>query len=313
MEINKIYKPKKFSRFTIIPNSIFRHKGISSSATGLYCWLFSHEAKTEMTVQFICGHFKDGKDAINKRLKELIQTGFLVRKEVRNNGKFAGYNYYLNDKPKKSTAAGKTATVKTATVKTATVKPAPVNPPQSNTINTNVITNKEILKEEISTKSKAPLFNEIVLKAFPHFVELFPNKYKPTTDSQKMRWLDCLDKIQRIDKYDLRDVYNVAKDLRNDEFWQTNFLSILKFRNLDKNGIKYIDRFMINQKAKTKPSGYKKVKGLLEYFIYTSAADGSKELGAKTKAGQLFEFHIRQLMQTNEFNELKKHVLDGNK
>ena len=197
-------------------------------------------------------------------------------------------------------------------MKTATVKPGPVNPLQSNIINTNVITNKEILKEEIPTKSKAPLFNEIVLKALPYFVELFPNKYQPTSDSQKMRWLECLDKIQRIDKYDLRDVYNVAKDLRNDEFWQTNFLSILKFRNLDKNGIKYIDRFMINQKAKTKPSGYKKVKGLLEYFIYTSAADGSKELGAKTKAGELFEFHIKQLMQTNEFNELKKYVLDGN-
>tara|TARA_R110000772_G_scaffold65396_1_gene145947 strand:- start:2399 stop:3337 length:939 start_codon:yes stop_codon:yes gene_type:complete len=312
MEINKIYKPKKFTRFTIIPNAIFRHKGISSSATGLYCWLFSHESKTEMTVQFICGHFKDGKDAINSRLKELIQSGFLVRKDVRMKGKFAGYNYYLSDKPSKSTAAGKTATVKTATVKTAAVKPGPVNPLQSNTINTNVIANKEILKKEIYTKSKPPLFNEIVLKAFPHFVSLFPDQYKPTSDVQKMRWLECLDKIERIDKYDLRDVYNVAKDLRNDEFWQTNFLSILKFRNLDKNGIKYIDRFMINQKAKSKPLGYHKVKGILEYFIYTSAADGTKELGAKTKAGELFEFHIKQLMQTNEFNQLKKYVLDGN-
>jgi hypothetical protein len=310
MEINKIYKPKKFDFFTVVPNNIFRHKDISASATGLYCWLFSHEAKTEMTVQFICGHFKDGKDAINKRIKELIDEGFLVRKEMRNGGKFAGYNYYLNDKPNKATKNHRNR--KNRDGKTATVKPGPVNPQQSNTINTNVITNKRNTNVRSATKSKTPLYNEITLKAFPHFVELFPIQYKPTSDSQKMRWLECLDKIQRIDKYDLRDVYNVAKDLRNDEFWQTNFLSILKFRNLDKNGIKYIDRFMINQKAKTKPSGYKKVKGLLEYFIYTSAADGSKELGAKTKAGELFEFHIRQLMQTNEFNELKKHVLDGN-
>ena len=77
-ETDKIYKPKKFDRFTIVPNAIFRHKGISATATGLYCWLFSHDSKTEMTVQFICGHFKEGKDAINKRIKELIQICFQI-------------------------------------------------------------------------------------------------------------------------------------------------------------------------------------------------------------------------------------------
>jgi predicted transcriptional regulator len=304
MEINKIYKPKKFSFFSIVPNNIFRHKDISASATGLYCWLFSHEAKTEMTVQFICGHFKDGKDAINKRIKELIKEGFLVRKELRTGGKFAGYNYYLNDKPKKITATGKTVTGKTAAV-----KPGPVNPQQSNTINTNVITNKRNTNVQSATKLKTPLYNEITLKAFPHFVELFPIQYKPKGETQKNKWLDCLDKLQRIDKYSLHDVYEVTKTLRNDEFWQTNFLSILKFRNLDKNGIKYIDRFMLNQKAKSKPVGYSKVKGIIEYFIYNSAADGNKELGAKTKGGNLFEFHIKQLMHTNEFDELKEYVI----
>ena len=307
MEINKIYKPKKFDFFTVVPNNIFRHKDISSSATGLYCWLFSHEAKTEMTVQFICGHFKDGKDAINKRIKELIDEGFLVRKELRNGGKFAGYNYYLNDKPNDTTKTHRNG--KNRGGKTAAVKPGPVNPQQSNTINTNVITNKRNTNVRSATKSKTPLYNEITLKAFPHFVELFPIQYKPKGETQKNKWLDCLDKLQRIDKYSLHDVYEVTKTLRNDEFWQTNFLSILKFRNLDKNGIKYIDRFMLNQKAKSKPVGYSKVKGIIEYFIYNSAADGNKELGAKTKGGNLFEFHIKQLMHTNEFDELKEYVI----
>ena len=108
MEYNKIYKPKKFERYTIVPNAIFRHKGISATATGLYCWLFSHDSKTEMTVQFICGHFKEGKDAINKRVKELIDCGFLVRVEVRKGGKFAGYNYHLNDTAQENTATGRT-------------------------------------------------------------------------------------------------------------------------------------------------------------------------------------------------------------
>jgi len=306
MEYNKIYKPKKFDRFTVVPNVIFRHKGISAAATGLYCWLFSHEAKTEMTVQFICGHFKDGKDAINSRLKELIKSGFLVRKEIRNGGKFAGYNYHLSDKPKKAKA---TVTGKTVTGKTVAVFTAAVNPQQSNTNNTNYIT-KEILKKEIPTKSKTPIYNETILKAFPHFVELFPIQYKPKTENQKNKWLECLDKLQRLDGYELRDIYNVAKNLRNDEFWQKNFLTILKFRNTDKNGIKYIDRFMVQHKATQKPIGYQKIKGLNEFFVYTSAANGQKEIGAKTKGGDLFEFQIRNLMMTNEFQELKKYILN---
>src|SRR6056300_1171702 len=176
MEYNKIYKPKKFERYTIVPNAIFRHKGISAAATGLYCWLFSHDSKTEMTVSFICGHFKEGKDAINKRIKELIEAGFLVRVEVRKGGKFAGYNYHLNDTAQENTATGKTGAGKTATVFTAAV-----NPQQSNTNNNiyNNIYNKEILKKEIPTKSKKRQYSEKTTKAFSHFAELFPLKYRP--------------------------------------------------------------------------------------------------------------------------------------
>ena len=160
---------------------------------------------------------------------------------------------------------------------------------------------------------KAPLFTEITEKAFPHFISLFPLNYRPKTKAQKNKWLECLDKIKRIDKYNLRDVYNVAKDLRNDQFWSKNFLSILKLRNTDKNGIKYIDRFMEDYRSKTKPIGYNKIKGIIEYYIYTSPATGQKELGAKTKGGELYEFNIKQSLQTKEFHELKKYIQDGNK
>jgi len=301
MEYNKIYKPKRFEKFTVIPNSILRHKGISASATGLYCWLFSHDSKTEMTVQFICGHFKEGKDAINKRVKELIDIGYLVRVEVRKGGKFAGYNYHLND----------TAAVKTVAGKTAAVFTVAVNPQQSNT---SIYTNtKEILKKEIPTKSKKRQYSEKLQKALLHFEGLFPDKYKPKTEVQKNKWLDCLDKIERLDNYNLRDVYNVTKNLRNDEFWQNNFLSILKLRNTDKNGIKYIDRFMIQQKSKQKPFGFTKIKNLIEFYTYKDPANGQINIGAKTKNGNINEFQISGLMMTNEFMELKEYVLNENK
>ncbi len=173
--------------------------------------------------------------------------------------------------------------------------------------------NNNNIKKNNVRNVKAPIFTEITEKAFPHFISLFPLNYRPKTKAQKNKWLECLDKIQRIDKYNLRDVYNVAKDLRDDQFWAKNFLSILKLRNTDKNGIKYIDRFMDDYRSKTKPIGYNKIKGIIEYYIYTSPATGQKELGAKTKGGELYEFNIKQTLQTKEFHELKKYVQDGNK
>jgi hypothetical protein len=173
-----------------------------------------------------------------------------------------------------------------------------------------ILTNNNNINNNNSTKSKKRQYSEKTTKAFSHFAGLFPLKYRPKTEAQKNKWLDCLDKIERLDGYNLREVYNVSKELRNDEFWQNNFLSILKLRNTDKNGIKYIDRFMVQHKAKQKPVGFTKIKNLIEFFVYRNPASGQKEIGAKTKNGDIHEFQIRGLMMTNEFQELKQYVLN---
>lgn len=174
-----------------------------------------------------------------------------------------------------------------------------------------ILNNNNNINNNNSTKSKKRQYSEKTTTAFSHFAKLFPLKYRPKTDAQKNKWLDCLDKIERLDGYNLREVYKVSKELRNDEFWQNNFLSILKLRNTDKNGIKYIDRFMVQHKSKQKPVGYQKIKGLKEFFVYRNPASGQKEIGAKTKNGDIHEFQIRGLMMTNEFQELKQFVLNG--
>jgi len=185
-----------------------------------------------------------------------------------------------------------------------------LNTPIEEKLKVNIYNNINNIKKEYTTKSEKRQFDDKTKTAFPHFVEIFPIKYHPKTETQKIKWLDCLDKLQRLDGYDLREVYNVSKNLRNDEFWQNNFLSILKLRNTDKNGIKYIDRFMIQHKAKQKPVGFTKIKNLKEFFIYKNPSNGKKEIGAKTKNGDIHEFQIKGLMMTNEFQELKKYVLN---
>lgn len=249
MEVNKIYKPQRFDNYTVIPNAIFRHKGISIGATGLYCWLFSHKSGFTITVQYIIGHFKEGKDSINARIKELVAVGFLVRKEVRQNGKFAGYNYFLNDTP--TTVAEKTVTGKTAAENTVAV-----NPQQSNTIystiyNTNndtiIHTNKEIINKEKGKIKKTPKtfldFDPAIRDCFLNIVDLFPEETRPKTKDSKRRWVKILDELWRIDKHHPRKVYVLTERARKDTFWSQNFLSITKLRKRNKDDIKYIDLF----------------------------------------------------------------------
>ena len=276
MKYNKILKPKKFDNFTIIPSSIFRHKDITVGATGLYAYLFSHKAEQQITVEFICGHFKEGKDAIRSKINELISAGYLVRQRVTDKGKFKGYNYILKANHKGQNQSRP--------------KPKSENPPQSNINN---ITNN---KSNITQTDK-------MQKAFPHFVDLFDKRYQPKTDAQMKSWQVVLDRCVRIDGYTLDEVYLAVKNARNSDFWKNNFLTLLKLRNHDKNGIMFIHRFIEINRKNNKPKCYYKIKGIQEYKIYNDP-DGSQRLGAITKNNKLNEFNLSQFLNRDEILEL---------
>ena len=171
--------------------------------------------------------------------------------------------------------------------------------------NTSIIDNN---KRNIRTKSKTATKNslEIATKALDHFIALFPSKFKPNTNTRRDKWLDILEKIQRIDGYDLGEVYQVCKKLRTDSFWSENFLSILKLRTSDKNGVLYIHRFMTRNSLKSRPKGFYKVSKVVKYFVYF---ENEKELlGAKTKNGELNDYNLRQLLTNEEYEELLKYA-----
>ncbi len=284
MKYNKILKPKKFDNFTIIPSSIFRHKDITVGATGLYAYLFSHTAEQEITIQFICGHFKEGKDAIAAKIKELIETGYLERVRVTDKGKFKGYNYILKSNQKRKNRDRK--------------KPKSENPPQSNIIyNDNNIESNN-------------MHNDLILKVYPHFINLFPKKYQPQNETQKNKWLDCLDKLERLEKIDFHKLWLVVKFIREHEFWGVHFLSLLKLRNKDKNGIMYLYKYYETYDNANKPKFWWRVKGLIKYFIYQE--NGKTLLGADTKKGKLNEFNISQTLNKYQINEIKKIVSGDN-
>jgi hypothetical protein len=292
MKLNRIIKPSKFDNFTIVPNAIFRHEGISQQATGLYCYLFSHKSDQQITINFITNHFKNGRDAVRSAIAELEQLGYLERKQLRQNGKITAYNYILKDTP----APGKPPTEKPHTE-----KPSPENPIQSNTINRISINNNNTNNNKyICTKS------ENVEKAYTHFVQLFPNRYRPKTPAAIEKWKVCLDRIERIDGYDLRKVYEVCKGLRQDQFWAENFLSVLKLRNSDKNGVRYIDRFMERNALRTRPTALNKLKGVKDLVAYTE--DGVKMVKAITNNGVVQDFNLRMNLTPAEYKEILEYA-----
>lgn len=298
MQINKIYKPDHFDQYTIIPLAIFRQKEISMAASGLYAWLFSHDSNHDITMAFIGGHFKDGKDAINSRIKELESFGFLVRESVRKNGKFAGYNFRM--------CVPTTIAEKTVAGKTAAEKTVAVNPHQSNIYNIYNNNIQDHIQDNVQYHNNKSNIPQSVKTALQHFISLFPKKYQPATDAQKLKWAECLERVERIDGYDLREVYQMAKKMREDQFWSGNFLSLLKLRNKDKNGILYIHRFMDGQKSQ-KPQAYKMIPNLIKFYQYNDPA-GKPMIGAITKNAELDDFALVYKLGTTEYENLKKYL-----
>jgi len=235
MKTGLIIKPKKFIEYTIVPNTILRDQSLSLSAIGLYCFLISHSDTFEITLEYISNAFSNGKDAIRTRIKELEIKGYLIRVRVKDEaGKFVGWNYQIEATPN----------IRHRATPTSGKHRHRENPTQRNTnIYTNINTNTKTIKRNNNPPNSKKQFDDVVQKAFDHIVDLFPESYRPKNTSQKNQWLDCIDKLNRIDGYSPRKVYYIIQKARKDEFWQKNFYSLLKLRQTNKQGVKFIDIF----------------------------------------------------------------------
>jgi len=90
---------------------------------------------------------------------------------------------------------------------------------------------------------------------YKKILNLFPVKFHPQNKTQQNNWIDCLDKLNRIDGYDLNTIYRITKWAREDDFWSQNFHSILKLRKTNKEGIVYHLIFSEKMKAASPRGG----------------------------------------------------------
>jgi len=103
--------------------------------------------------------------------------------------------------------------------------------------NKNVKNNKNVKKKD-SLKIKFPDEVDFILKEIKSY---FPENIWPKNLDG---WKKCLDDLMRLDKRNEFEIINVIKWARKDNFWSTNFLSVLKLRTTQqKTKVKYFDVF----------------------------------------------------------------------
>jgi len=83
-------------RFTQIANAFFRDPNLSAKAKGIFGLISTHASGWNITVESLMGDMKDGRDAIRAGLKELEESGYLVRERIRSeSGTLTGATVYV--------------------------------------------------------------------------------------------------------------------------------------------------------------------------------------------------------------------------
>ena len=97
MEVIRVIKNKNY---TTISNQLFKNKEISLKAKGLMAYLLSLPSDWNLSINGIVACSKEGRRAIGNTIKELISAGYIERIQIRDKGKFIGYDYFVFEQPK---------------------------------------------------------------------------------------------------------------------------------------------------------------------------------------------------------------------
>jgi hypothetical protein len=111
---------------------------------------------------------------------------------------------------------------------------------------------KESKEEKEVTITPKNKFSEDIFKFYEFYLKHFEDRYKPENESQKNKWLECIDKLIKIDGLTPREINDIILRGRNDEFWSEQFRTILKLRTKNKEGIPYWKIFNELQKKSIK-------------------------------------------------------------
>ena len=168
MEVIRVIKNKNY---TTISNQLFKNKTISLKAKGLMAYLLSLPNDWNLSVNGIVACSKEGRRSIGNTIKELISAGYIERKQVRDKGKFIGYDYFVFEQPKRSFAeTDKSCTDNSIQISKEVIKER---------INKNTLSKSEKFKAEVFSYD----YNKSMLESFYDYWSEPKSK-----TNKRMRW-----------------------------------------------------------------------------------------------------------------------------
>lgn len=175
---------KQQLNFTMIPNTLICDPTISSKAKAVYCYLYSRPDDWQFYTKEIEKNFKEGRDAINSAISELISFGWIEKEQVRISGRFSHNEFTINIEQK--AVNGITVNGKAVNGKTVNGKSAPTN---TNRTNTEITNTEEILSSEIVVVDDIP-YSEII----DHLNYTTQSSFKASSDKTRSliraRWAE---------------------------------------------------------------------------------------------------------------------------
>ena len=205
-----IYRIHKEDNFVIIDKAFLLNEEISLKAKGLLALLLSYPDDWQFYKAEIVQHTTDKENSLNSGLKELIENGYIVRKQRKDeNGKFEGYEYHVYEKP--------------STEKPSTEKPSTEKPILLNNKNTK---NKNTKNKNTKTTPSPELVSE-----FKEWYSKYPH---PRNEQQTMK-----------NYINTRKTYSAEQLMTA----LNNYLAEIEEQHTDKRYIKYSTNFVGQEKA----------------------------------------------------------------
>ena len=167
----------------MLSNVGLKDKRLSFKAKGILAYMLSLPDDWVFYETEIIKHATDGKQSLRSGLKELQETGYLVKHQSREKGKFSNVEWVISDEPNLDITTFVPSTTFTSTEKPTTEKPSTDNRPLLNTNNTKYLNelNTNNNNNTLSSKHDSIPYQEII----EYLNEKTGSQYRHTTQATR--------------------------------------------------------------------------------------------------------------------------------
>lgn len=192
--------------YSVISNSALRDPKLSARSKGLYAYIMTLPEDWQIYKEELYKHFTEGRDALNKAMKELIQSGYVEVMQTKENGKFGINEYIIKD-----TAGGKPFTENPSTEKPLTENPQLLNTEELST--EEVITDNTPHTPQGERKSRIKLTEKgEAEREFNLLYDSYPKKRGK--EAAKRKYIQMHGKIPPVD-----ELIRIVEEWKKTEDW----------------------------------------------------------------------------------------------